>query len=147
MTKTGLSNSYKVGKLFGVYLLNSCPAMLPIIYSWNSANTSGYTKRAMRNALTLMAFCIGNLIGPQMFQAIDAPSYAGAKITLIVTMAAVVVLALALRQLMVWENGNRDREEEAAETTDLPQEGAADVENLGFLDLTDIENRKFRYVY
>lgn len=36
--------------------------MLPMIYSWNSANTAGYTKRTMRNALTLMAFCIGNVL-------------------------------------------------------------------------------------
>jgi hypothetical protein len=129
-----------VGKLFGVYLLNSCPAMLPIIYSWNSANTSGYTKRAMRNALTLMAFCVGNLIGPQLFQAADAPSYNAAKITLIVTMAAVVLLALVLRQLTVWENAKRDREQAGYEED-------ASVADLAFLDLTDIQNRRFRYVY
>jgi uncharacterized membrane protein YcjF (UPF0283 family) len=129
-----------VGKLFGVYLLNSCPAMLPIIYSWNSANTSGYTKRTMRNALTLMAFCVGNLIGPQLFQASDAPGYNAAKITLIVTMAAVVLLALALRQLTVWENAKRDREQAGSEE----EASAAD---LAFLDLTDIQNRRFRYVY
>lgn len=137
---TGLGKQYKVGKLFGVYLLNSCPAMLPIIYSWNSANTSGYTKRAMRNALTLMAFCVGNLIGPQLFPASDAPNYNAAKITLIVTMSAVVVLAFTLRQLTVWENTKRDREQAGSE--DDPS--AAD---LAFSDLTDIENRQFRYVY
>jgi hypothetical protein len=136
---TGLGEQYKVGKLFGVYLLNSCPAMLPIIYSWNSANTSGYTKRAMRNALTLMAFCVGNLIGPQLFQASDAPSYNAAKITLIVTMAAVVLLALVLRQLTVWENAKRDRE--------AGSEEEAFAADLAFLDLTDIQNRRFRYVY
>lgn len=113
--------------------------MLPIIYSWNSANTSGYTKRAMRNALTLMAFCAGNLIGPQMFQASDAPEYNPAKIALLASMAAVVVLALVLRQLMVRENAKRDR-------ADTPR-GENENENVGFLDLTDIENRGFRYVY
>lgn len=122
-----------------MYLLNACPAMLPIIYSWNSANTSGYTKRAMRNALTLMAFCAGNLIGPQMFQASDAPEYNPAKIALLASMAAVVVLALVLRQLMVRENAKRDR-------ADTPR-GENENENVGFLDLTDIENRGFRYVY
>ncbi|KAJ5981894.1 hypothetical protein N7522_013522 [Penicillium canescens] len=136
----GLGEQYKVGKLFGVYLLNACPAMLPIIYSWNSANTSGYTKRAMRNALTLMAFCVGNLIGPQLFQVSDAPSYNAAKITLIATMSAVVLMALALRQLTVWENAKRDLEQAGSED----EASAAD---LAFLDLTDIQNRRFRYVY
>jgi hypothetical protein len=111
--------------------------MLPIIYSWNSANTSGYTKRTFRNALTLMAFCVGNLIGPQLFPASDGPNYSQAKAALIGTMSGVVVLAFVLRQIMVWENAKRDREESVSET----------IENLAFLDLTDIENRTFRYVY
>ncbi|CAG7944754.1 unnamed protein product [Penicillium nalgiovense] len=136
----GLGEQYKVGKLFGVYLLNACPAMVPIIYSWNSANTSGYTKRAMRNALTLMAFCLGNLIGPQLFQVSDAPRYNAAKITLIVTMSAVVLLAFALRQLTVWENARRNREQAGSEDT-------ASAADLAFMDLTDIQNRGFRYVY
>ncbi|RHZ61378.1 hypothetical protein CDV55_101139 [Aspergillus turcosus] len=136
----GLDNSHKVGKLFGVYLLNSCPAMLPIIYTWNSANTSGYTKRVMRNALTLMAFCVGNLIGPQLFPANDGPNYTPAKAVLMATFVAVVILSLALRQLMVSENAKRDREQ--------ADSGAGDsAADLAFLDLTDIENRQFRYVY
>jgi hypothetical protein len=133
-----LGNGQKVGKLFGVYLLNSCPAMLPMIYSWNSANTSGYTKRTMRNALTLIAFCLGNLIGPQMFQTSDAPNYNPAKIALIVAMSGVVVLILILRQLMVRENTKREKEAESS---------CAETENVDFTDLTDIENRRFRYVY
>ncbi|KAI9926952.1 hypothetical protein ASPWEDRAFT_165275 [Aspergillus wentii DTO 134E9] len=136
----GLGNSHKVGMLFGVYLLNSCPAMLPIIYSWNSANTSGYTKRVMRNALTLIAFCVGNLIGPQLFQSGDAPNYKPAKIALVVTMSVVVILAFILQRLVVWENAKRESEQ--AHST---QE--ADDLDLGFSDLTDIENRQFRYLY
>jgi hypothetical protein len=127
-----------VGKLFGVYLLNSCPAMLPMVYSWNSANTSGYTKRTMRNALTLVAFCLGNLIGPQMFQANDAPNYNQAKIALIVTMSGVIIMTLILRQLMVRENTKREKEAGSS---------CAETENIAFADLTDVENRRFRYVY
>ncbi|KAK9475933.1 major facilitator superfamily domain-containing protein [Lipomyces japonicus] len=134
----GLPDHYKVGKLFGVYLLNFCPAMLPIIYSWGAANTAGYTKRTMRNALTLMAFCIGNIIGPQMFKEQDSPKYNPAKIALIVTMSAVVVLSLALRQLVCWENNKRDKETKSTEEY---------LENSEFLDLTDIENSGFRYSY
>ncbi|KAK9319179.1 major facilitator superfamily domain-containing protein [Lipomyces orientalis] len=133
----GLPAHLKVGKLFGVYLLNFCPAMLPIIYSWGAANTAGYTKRAMRNALTLVAFCIGNIIGPQMFKAKDAPSYSPAKIALIVTMSLVIVFAVALRQLVLWQNKKRDQE--------IAEIGFNKAENFEFLDMTDIENREFRY--
>lgn len=137
----GLDNSHRIGKLFGVYLLNSCPAMLPIIYTWNSANTSGYTKRTMRNGLTLVAFCVGNLIGPQMFPAGDSPDFDGAKIALIVVMAALCVLALILRQMVIRDNRKRDREEANHPTSDS---SGVDYE---FGDLTDMENRRFRYIY
>ncbi|KAK9385197.1 hypothetical protein V1515DRAFT_588464 [Lipomyces mesembrius] len=104
--------------------------MLPIIYSWGAANTAGYTKRAMRNALTLMAFCIGNIIGPQMFKSNDAPKYDPAKIALIVTMSLVVVFAVGLRQLVLRENAKIVSE---------------NIENIEFLDMTDIDNREFRH--
>lgn len=135
----GVNTDTKVRKLFGVYLLNSAPALLPMIYSWNSANTSGYTKRTMRNALTLMAFCIGNLIGPQLFNS-GLPDYQPAKIVLLVTVAAVVVLILCLRQVMAAENKKRENE--------FGSDGGILSEKIEIHDLTDIENRRtFRYVY
>lgn len=73
-----------------------------------------------------------------MFPTTDAPRYNTAKIVLIVTMSAVVVLILVLRQVMVWENTKRDKEAGSA---------YAELENVDFADLTDIENRRFRYVY
>jgi hypothetical protein len=116
--------------------------MLPIIYGWNSANTSGYTKRVMRNALTLIAFCIGNLIGPQMFASSDAPNYTQAKIALIATMSGVVLLAIFLRQLVASENAKRDEEQAQS-----PTDEASDPDLLAFSDHTDIQNRQFRYLY
>lgn len=138
---TGLPKTNKVGLLFGIYLLNSCPAMLPIIYTWNSSNTSGYTKRVFRNGLTLIAFCVGNLIGPQMFQAQDAPHYTQAKVSLIVIMSVLTVFAFFLRQLVIWQNAKREKEQEGV---------SADAESdrdIAFADLTDHENRGFRYLY
>ncbi|KAK7204968.1 major facilitator superfamily domain-containing protein [Myxozyma melibiosi] len=133
----GLADNYKVGRLFGVYLLNFCPAMLPVVYSWSGANTAGYTKRAVRNAIILISFCIGNIIGPQMFKNGDAPAYDPAKIALIVTMSAVVVMSVGLRQLVIWDNKRRDAESR-------PEEFEM-VEDREFMDLTDVQNREFRY--
>ncbi|KAK9379675.1 major facilitator superfamily domain-containing protein [Kockiozyma suomiensis] len=133
----GLDQKLKVGRLFGVYLLNSCPAMLPVVYAWSGANTAGYTKRAMRNAIILIAFCIGNIIGPQMFKIHDAPGYSPANIALIVTMSAVVVMSVALRQLVVWDNKKREAEV-VPEHLDM-------IEDREFMDLTDVQNREFRY--
>lgn len=95
----------------------------------------------MRTWLTLVAFCLGNLIGPQMFQVSDAPNYTPAKLGLIIIMSVLSVLAVLLRQLMVWENAMRDKEQAEPSTA-----GVSD-NDLAFADLTDMENRKFRYVY
>ncbi|SCU79366.1 LADA_0B00188g1_1 [Lachancea dasiensis] len=135
-----LDQNHRVGKLFGVYLLNSAPAILPMIYNWNSVNTSGHTKRVSRNALTLMAFCVGNLIGPQMFKNNDAPNYTPAKIALIAQLAIAIVLCLCLRAIVVAENKRRDEECTGLDPEVLRRDTTT-------LDLTDLEDITFRYVY
>lgn len=136
----GLDDSYKVGKLFGVYLLGFNGAVVAQVYSWNSANTSGHTKRTAKNAMTLMAFCIGCLIGPQLFQAKDAPGYTPAKVVLCVFLAGAFVLSILLRFIVARENKRRDKLCE--NMTD--EERYSDVL---MLDLTDRENINFRYSY
>lgn len=91
------------------------------------------------NAVLLMSFCIGNIIGPLTFRAQDAPDYISAKITIVVTCAVAVVLTLVLRSYYVWENKRRDR---LMEETHMGHR--ADVE---FSDITDRVNKEFRYKY
>jgi hypothetical protein len=86
------------------------------------------------NAILLMSFCLGNIVGPLTFRQADAPDFVPAKITIIVTCAAAVVLTLVLRAYYVWENKRRDRMADGAH-----------VVNEEFLDLTDRENKNFRY--
>ena len=136
----GLPNSYKVGKMFGVYLLNFNNAIIGQVYSWNAANTAGYTKRNARNAMTLMAFCIGNLIGPQLFQAKDAPEYVPAKIVLLVFLCSSCALSIWLRFVVRHENKRRDRLTEGYTEEEKNKD-------ILLLDLTDRENLNFRYAY
>jgi hypothetical protein len=55
-----------------------------------------------------VAFSIANIIGPQTFQARDKPNYYPAKITLVATTAAAVVIALLLRLLYGYRNSRAD---------------------------------------
>lgn len=87
------------------------------------------------NAIVLMSFCVGNIIGPETFQARDAPQYIPAKLTIVVVLAVGIGLTVALDLLYALENRKRDRQE--------PQQLPQDFE---FLDLTDRENRNFRYL-
>ncbi|ETS84022.1 hypothetical protein PFICI_05898 [Pestalotiopsis fici W106-1] len=120
--------------LAGNYLMNVIGSALPLLYSYSSANYSGHTKKVTMNALLLMSFCLGNIIGPLTFRDVDKPNYLPAKITVVVTSAVAVVLTAILMAYYSWENKRRDR---------LAQEGHK--ENIEFLDLTDRENKEFRY--
>jgi hypothetical protein len=108
------------------------------------------------NAIVLMSFCVGNVIGPETFRwvmvdstwteaiantytiivrrAEDAPQYIPAKITIVAFMCAGILLTIALDLLYARENKKRDREGEV----DMPR-------NYEFLDLSDKQNQNFRY--
>ena len=148
----------KPGKLIGIYLTNCIGAMLPLLYSLVGANYAGHTKKGKltvsvvviasrlkciilvtMNAILLMSFCIGNIIGPLTFRAQDSPDYTPAKITIIVACAIAVVLTAMLRVYYVWENKRRDK---LMEETQMDHK--VDIE---FSDITDRMNKEFRYKY
>lgn len=128
------------GLLAGVYLVNFVVPTVIITYQWTAANVAGHTKRAFSTTLMGAAFGVGNIIGPQTFQAKDAPNYIPAKSTVLATQGAAAVLAVVLFGYYVWANARRDREEVAAVREDV-----SDV--VVWSNLTDKENRSFRYVY
>lgn len=127
--------SHTVGNLLGLYLIYSGSCVITNIYIWNSCNTSGYTKRVFRNAITMVVYNISCIVAPQMFRVKNAPVYMPAKITLLVTQAVCIPLQLYVGWLCMKENKKRDKEQEGQDT-----------EKYKFADLTDIENRNFRYI-
>lgn len=128
-----LPDESKAGKLIGNYLTNCIGASLPLLYSWVSANIAGHTKKVTMNAILLMSFCLGNIIGPLTFRQADAPGFVPAKITIIVTCAFAAAVAILLR--VYYMSVNRKRDGVVGER----------VANVEFLDLTDRENQNFRY--
>ncbi|KJK60203.1 D-galactonate transporter [Aspergillus parasiticus SU-1] len=136
-----LPKSNRAGVLIGIYLVNSIVAPTPVIYHWIAANCAGYTKRAFTSAVVAGFFCVGNIIGPQTFQARDAPEYRPAKIAVLVTQAVAGILAVVLFGYYVWENRRRDR----AQTAQEGQGVVTDEKAWG--GLTDKQNKDFRYVY
>ncbi|GAB7356406.1 hypothetical protein MBLNU459_g7180t1 [Dothideomycetes sp. NU459] len=132
-----LPESNKAGKLIGNYLTQCIGASLPLLYSWVAANYAGHTKKVTMNAILLISFCLGNIIGPLTFRAQDAPNYIPAKITIIVTCAVAACISLILRTYYIWENKRRDK---LVEETHMDHK--ADIE---FADVTDRKNKEFRY--
>ena len=135
--------SFAKGKgpqLAGIYLVNAITATLIIIYQWTASNVAGNTKRVISVALISGSFSVGNIIGPQTFQAKDAPDYIPAKITVLATQAAGALMAFVLFLYYVWANKRKNAAPIEVEV------GDQDMERL-YVDQTDKENKTFRYVY
>jgi MFS family permease len=136
-----LPETSKPGLLLGVYLINTAPAVYVLVLSTASANYRGYTRKIAGGAILAASFSIGNLVSPQTFQARDAPQYIPAKITLIVAMAAAIVVALLLRVLYGVRNARADKYEQPAMSR---IERNAVLGARAFLDFGDTE---YRYSY
>ncbi|KAJ8115404.1 hypothetical protein ONZ43_g4674 [Nemania bipapillata] len=53
--------------LFGYFLLSSGPSALPLLLSLVQSNFRGVTKKMTMTALLFIAYCAGNIAGPQLF--------------------------------------------------------------------------------
>lgn len=138
-----ISSYNKIGQLLAVYLINVGTCTITMLYSWNSANTAGYTKRIARSCLTMMFYAVGALIGPQLFRDGDAPRYIRAKVTLLVLECVCIPVVLLITYVSRLENRRRDELPEDERTAWLKEMGP----NYEFMDLTDRENIMFRYSY
>ncbi|KAJ5281315.1 Major facilitator superfamily domain general substrate transporter [Penicillium angulare] len=128
------------GLLASYYVFYTYWAPYVLSTSLPMANTSGHSKKLTMNAIFFLAYCIGNIIGPQVFRTDDAPSYSrgyeGLLACLVVAIASIVAYGLLCR----WENHRRDQKEG-------PQFDAEPSEAAAFSDLTDHEKQGFRYTY
>ncbi|KAJ5161961.1 hypothetical protein N7492_007353 [Penicillium capsulatum] len=128
--------THKVGVHFGNYILGSCVCSLVLALQMPVTNLGGYTKRNTGVALVFIAYCAGNVIGPHAFLAREAPLYqTGCKVILACSCTQ-TALAIGLRLLLTCRNQKRDQADstQAHENSD------------GLADLTEFENRNFRYV-
>ncbi|KAI4170907.1 MAG: hypothetical protein LQ343_004671 [Gyalolechia ehrenbergii] len=142
----GLMSFYtgsKAGQLAGIYLVNTITATLIVIYQWTGANVAGQTKRVISVALISGSFSVGNIIGPQTFQAKDAPDYIPAKITVLATQAAAALISFLLFLYYVWANKRKDTPLASAESQRVGGRSEAQL----WEDQTDKQNPTFRYVY
>jgi MFS family permease len=151
-----LPASSQAGRLAGNYLTNMTGSFLPLAYAFAACNFAvslnhcyialyertndidnfqGHTKKVTMNAILLMSFCLGNILGPLTFRNDDAPNYTPAKITIVAVEITVLCAVAILLFYYRWENRRRD----AASTNHQ-----TDVE---FSDMTDKENKELRYKY
>ncbi|KAJ9156839.1 Major facilitator superfamily transporter [Coniochaeta hoffmannii] len=124
------------GPLIGNYMTNTIGAALPLLYAWVAANFAGHTKKVTMNAILLMSFCLGNIIGPLTFTGSSAPVYTPAKIAIMATGA----VSIASTLLLLWKYGHENKKRDRSDLGN--GEHVVDSE---FMDLTDRQNLEFRY--
>jgi phosphotransferase system glucose/maltose/N-acetylglucosamine-specific IIC component len=88
--------------------------------------------------MVAVSFAVANIVGPQTFQAHDAPQYIPAKVTILVVAALAAVTAFVLRILLGIRNKARNENEAEVEPH---------AEEILLVDHTDKENKRFRYSY
>jgi MFS family permease len=126
------------GLLAAYYVFYTYWAPYVLSTSLPMANTSGHSKKLTMNAIFFLAYCVGNIIGPQVFRSEDAPSYSHGYEGLLGCLVVAIASILAYGLLCRWENNRRDKN---GPSDAEPEEDAA------FSDLTDKEKKSFRYTY
>jgi len=144
----GLNHSGQKGVLlFAVYLIGTFGSALSSIYAYNASNTSGHTKKSTINAMTLVSFSIGNIIGTEIFLPKDAPDYIPGKIAIMV----LLTVQLAVSMLLRWINIRLNVKKRAKIAEEKARRGWTDADiqrerdRHAFADLTDKENMYFVY--
>ncbi|EAQ91661.1 hypothetical protein CHGG_03596 [Chaetomium globosum CBS 148.51] len=128
-----LPSSNTAGRIVGYYLINFFSSAWVQCIGLGTSNVAGHTKKAVYAAATFIAYSIGNIIGPLMFDASYAPRYDKSFTGVMICFVVCFFCSEILRFFLVRENKNREA-----------QYGPPD-DAQGLEDFTDRENKSFRY--
>lgn len=139
----GLPDSNKWGRLVGLWLCFFQGLGFSMSLTMISSNVAGYTKKQLTAAILFTGYCVGNIIGPQTFKSSDAPAYHSAYVAMLIGYIVKLVSIIVLYVYMYMVNKKRDREAAAEGVEDIEEEKQA-IER-GMHDVTELDNRGFRY--
>ncbi|KAH8650027.1 major facilitator superfamily domain-containing protein [Xylariales sp. PMI_506] len=127
----------RAGQLAAYFIMGGgCAIGYFLLLAMVASNVLGTTKKTTTNVILFLSMAAAYLIGPQIFR--DPPYYYKAKYATVGLWIASIVILVILYALNRWENAKRDREE--------AESGGHTPDGIEFMDLTDKENKKFRYV-
>ncbi|KAJ5281331.1 hypothetical protein N7478_006703 [Penicillium angulare] len=132
----------------GLLFMGVYSASMPVSMAMISSNVGGFTKRATISSIFFIMYCAGNIVGPQLFFAKEAPKYQSGFLAIIICLAVCVFDSLLLLVYFKRENNRRDRIETRSDTSgsDPGKEAEGGTQSM-LQDLTDRNNGQFRYVY
>jgi len=130
-------------QLAGIYFVNTISAVLIIVYQWTVSKVARTAKRVTSVALIAGSFGVGNIVGPQNFQARDAPQYIPAKTAVPAMQSAAALVAFVFYLYYIWANKRRDAAVPFSGTTRVESQREQDL----WEDQTHKQNPTYRYVY
>lgn len=97
-------------QLFAYFLLSTGPAAMPLAMALVQSNFRGVTKKMTITAMQFIAYCAGNIAGPQLFLQREAPAYTSAFQAIMISYALAMALAVVLRVYLQLVNIRRSSE-------------------------------------
>ncbi|CAO3621463.1 unnamed protein product [Cunninghamella blakesleeana] len=118
-------------KLLGYYLTWAYNGTYVMLLTIIASNVSGYSKKVFYNASVMVAYTIGNFVGPLVMLSNESPGYRSGMIVFVAGNLVIVLSLLAAIYLMY--RTNKQRLAAGVTKTDA------------YLDLTDREDKNFIY--
>ncbi|ETS73676.1 hypothetical protein PFICI_14622 [Pestalotiopsis fici W106-1] len=121
----------------GYSITGTFGAVVSLIITIGMSNVAGHTKKSFTSATIFVAYCVGNIIGPQLIKSqTKAAHYPELWLGLIICYCITIVSSIALYFVLRMEN----RKKEAGH-----EDNEIEKAKLAFQDLTDKANPYFRY--
>ncbi|PSK51840.1 High-affinity nicotinic acid transporter [Elsinoe australis] len=131
----------KAGLLGASFLTGTFGAAFMLLLAFNASNISGHTKKVTTNAITLVAFAVGNILGTQTFQAKQAPGYVSGKASIVACLSALIPVIVTLR----WCNSRLNKKNQK-NLQGLSEEDRQRLkEEWAWRDESDLKNPFFVY--
>lgn len=105
-----------------------------------ASNVKGNTKKSVTSAVFFIFYCVGCIVGPQLWQKQDAPRYSKGCITSIVSFGCLVIAFMTHFYTAKRSNKKRDA---AAQSSDYDEYAGMSTDS----DLTERQDKGFRYTY
>ncbi|KAI0446935.1 MFS general substrate transporter [Xylaria telfairii] len=134
---------FKWTKWGGYVMTVTSSVALFLAWTLIPSNIAGRTKRTLTSSFSFVGYCVGNIVGSQIFNYKDAPRYIPGTTGCAVSFGLEFLIIIMWRLTLVTRNRRRDKWLREQGLTE--EDRVAKAKLLGEQDYTDFENIYFRY--
>ncbi|KAF1914510.1 allantoate transport protein [Ampelomyces quisqualis] len=121
----------------GYSIIGTFGAVVSQTISIGMSNVAGATKKSAMAAVIFAAYCVGNIVGPQLIKSQTKAQHYPELWTGLIICYCITIAAAGALYVVLWRENTR-RQALGGEEQER--------DKMAFMDLTDVENKYFRYV-